>query len=273
MTKLKPLGLLFLMFAFEANPIAQTRTAPLRSRSAGPFAVDAVSTSSWPRPSLVGTAPTDGDPIDLYSGLYVRTTVDLSIDDTIPISLERTYRNGDHFSRSFGVGTSHPYDMFIVGDGVTFSYADLIMADGAPIHFERISPGTGYADAVFEHTSTPTSFYGARLAWNGSGWTVTLKDGSYYKLRGCTPKATRPGECGVIEYRDRDGQILHINRDAKGNITRIVSPHREWIAFTYDEYDRVTSAAASTEASVTYEYDDKAHLVRVQPSGRARLSL
>ena len=48
--------------------------------------------------------PKAGDPIDLSSGLYSRTTVDLMVEDTIPIEISRTYRNADHRSRSFGVG-------------------------------------------------------------------------------------------------------------------------------------------------------------------------
>ncbi len=263
--KRKALPLLLLTVCWSASCTTETRSEWPLARPAAFIGVEAGPASSWLRTSI-DPPPTDGDPIDLYSGLYVRTTVDFSIDDTIPLAVQRTYRNNDHFSRTFGVGTNHPYDMFISGDGVRFTYASVITADGAPIRFERISPGTGYADAVFEHTATPTIFLGARMAWNGTGWTVQLKDGSSYKFLGCSPKSTRPGQCGLIEYRDRDGQTLHINRDAAGNIRRMVSPHREWIAFTYDEYDRVVRAEGSTGVSVTYEYDPNGRLVKVQSS-------
>lgn len=263
--KVKALALLLAIVCWSASRTTQTRRELPFTQPAGPVAVEAGPASSSLRASIDPPA-TDGDPIDLYSGLYVRTTVDFSIDDTIPLAVQRTYRNNDHFSRTFGVGTNHPYDMFLTGDAVKFTYVSVITADGAPIRFERISPGTGYADAVFEHTATPTIFLGARMAWNGTGWTVQLKDGSSYKFLGCSPKSTRPGQCGLIEYRDRDGQTLHINRDADGNIRRLVSPHREWIAFTYDEYDRVVRAEGSTGVSVAYEYDRNGRLVKVQSS-------
>jgi YD repeat-containing protein len=266
---LRALVLILMALACEFGAIAQTRSVPEPPSPARPFALRAEAPLVLPPvlglPRLADPAATDGDPVDLYSGLYVRTTTDLMIDDTMPIAIERTYRNGDHFSRAFGVGTSHPYDMFIAGDGANFTYVELVMADGAPIRFERISPGNGYVDGVFEHTSTPTAFYGARINWNGGGWTVMLKDGSHYKLLGCSPKTLRPGQCGVIEYGNEEGEVLRINRDPKGNITRIVSPHEKWIAFTYDEYDRVTGAAASTGASLNYEYDAKGRLAKVQP--------
>src|SRR5512138_1685173 len=49
-----------------------------------------------------GTAR-DGDPVDLGTGLYVRTHVDLALRDTVPIIFSRTYRNQDDRSRPFGV--------------------------------------------------------------------------------------------------------------------------------------------------------------------------
>jgi YD repeat-containing protein len=220
--------------------------------------------SRAPLPTLIAVA---GDPIDLSSGLYVRTTTDLTVDDTIPIELTRTYRNNDHRSRAFGVGTSHDYDMFIAGDAVAFTYVDLILAGGEPIHYDRISPGTGYADGVFEHTSTATAFYKSRITWNGTGWTVALADGSSYRLQGCSHN-TSPGQCGVIEFRDSNGDALHVKRLASGDIDRITSPNGKWLAFTYDSGHRVVLAEASTGDSVKYEYDARGRLVKVTPSGQ-----
>jgi len=39
---------------------------------------------------------------------------------------------------------------------------------GGSIHYARISPGTGYADAVYETTASPTRFYKSRIAWDGA---------------------------------------------------------------------------------------------------------
>lgn len=58
-----------------------------------------------------------------------------------------------------GVGMTLDYQVFLIGDGSNYSYAELILADQGRIRFDRISPGTGLEDAVMAHTATPTSYY------------------------------------------------------------------------------------------------------------------
>jgi hypothetical protein len=50
-------------------------------------------------------------------------------------------------SRSFGIGGNDSFDIFPAGDSQTFSTIDLILEDGGRVHFNRVSRGTGYADA------------------------------------------------------------------------------------------------------------------------------
>jgi hypothetical protein len=40
-----------------------------------------------------------------------------ALSDIIPITLTRTYRPNDSWSRPFGIGATHPYEMFIGGNG------------------------------------------------------------------------------------------------------------------------------------------------------------
>ena len=80
------------------------------------------------------------------------------------------------------------------------------------VHYVRTSPGTGWADAVFEHTSTPSAFYKSAIRWNGHGWDLTLKDGTVYVF----------GENAPLQaIRDRYGNtmtVAHANGQT-GNIT------------------------------------------------------
>jgi hypothetical protein len=99
----------------------------------------------------------DGDPVDLSTGLFVLEKTDLVLPDIIPIALTRTYRPGDAASRPFGIGSSHPYELFLWSNN-NYQEADLILPDGGRIHYVRVSSGTGFTDAVYEHTTTPSAF-------------------------------------------------------------------------------------------------------------------
>src|SRR5207244_11914252 len=113
-----------------------------------------------------GPPPTDkgkpdvgkgGEPVDLFTGLLVVEKTDLVLSDVLPIVLTRTYRPRalyqavDGSSRPFGIGTSHPYEMFLVGDRSPYTFVEIILPDGGRLHYDRISPGTSFEDAMYEH--------------------------------------------------------------------------------------------------------------------------
>src|SRR5438093_11150782 len=138
---------------------------------------------SGPPPCPAGVQCDGGDPVNLATGLFVLRKTDLSVPDGImPINLTRTYRPGDTRSRGFGIGASHSYDFFIVGDKNPYTYIDLILQDGGRVHYSRISEGTSFGDAVYEHTSTQTRFYKTRISWNGGVWDLKYNDGTHYKF-------------------------------------------------------------------------------------------
>jgi ABC-type nitrate/sulfonate/bicarbonate transport system substrate-binding protein len=131
-----------------------------------------------PSPAPPPNGKKGGDPVDLYTGLFVLQKTDLALSDVMPLALTRTYRQADARSRAFGIGATHPYDMFLVGDTFPYTYIDLTLEDGGRVHYNRVSPGTSYSDAVYQHVSTPTDWYQSSIAWNGIGWTLTKKDGT-----------------------------------------------------------------------------------------------
>jgi RHS repeat-associated protein len=204
---------------------------------------------------------TGGDPVNLTTGLFTLEQTDLSLPDVLPITVTRTYRTRDLESRPFGVGTTHPYAMFLYS-AKQYEQADLILPDGGRIHYVRTSAGTGYVDAVFVHqetpttSATPTAFYKSVMTWNGQGWDVRLKDGSVYVF----------GEVAPLQaIRDRSGNtitIVHANGQS-GNVTRVTSPFGRWIAFTYDASNRITQAKDNIGRTVTYAYDTGGNLATV----------
>jgi YD repeat-containing protein len=206
----------------------------------------------------------DGDPVDLATGLYVRTTVDLVLVDTIPVVFARTYRNRDDRSRPFGIGTNHSFGSFLIGDAPALTYVDLILPDGGRIHYRRISAGTGVTGAVFEHTSTPSEYRDSRLFWDDGKWTIQLRDGGVYTYPACSPSLNKP--CTVSSYRDPDGNQLRMQHDRRMNLIRIETPNGAAIYLTYDAGDRIVSARTSYDQQVDYRYDAQGRLVRATSS-------
>jgi len=223
--------------------------------------------------AVPGIAPPNGppqggqvetaDPIDLSTGLFVVRKTDLVLPDVIPLAFTRTYRQGDSLSRPFGIGATHPYEEFIVGDRNPYTYIDLILPDGGRIHYNRTSSGTGWTDAVYQHTATPTGFYGSIIAWNGNGWNLTLKNGTVYTFPD-SAGLTNPAKAALIGIKDRYGNQLTFTRDATtGNLTKITTPNNRWIALTYDSSNRITQAADNIGRTVGYTYDTGGRLSTV----------
>ncbi len=215
--------------------------------------------------------PKGGDPVDLGTGLFLLTKIDLMVFDVIPLPLTRTYRQNDNASRPFGIGSTHPYNIYLYSTN-NYQTADLVMPDGQRFHFVRISPGTGFSDAVYEHTTSPGMFHKSKLAWNGQGWSVTTKDGTVFKFPEACPGC--PTE-GLNELSDRNGNKITVSRmgtnefnDPVGNITQITTHNGRWIKFTSDTSNRITQAKDNTNRMVNYEYDTAGRLIKVtDPNG------
>jgi YD repeat-containing protein len=206
--------------------------------------------------------PFDGDPVSLSTGLYWRSDDDISIDG---VTLTRTYRTRDDGVRPFGIGVSHSFNIYLVGDSKTFQWADLILADGGRIHYRRVTKGQTKVDATFEHTGSPTEFYGSLLQWNGGGWTIDLRDGGRYAFGACTPGGK--DVCHLLAKLERDGAETRLGYDNEtGDLQTITAGEGRWIALSYDASHRITAARASTGERVEYRYDQGSHLTGVTTS-------
>ncbi|MGH9201628.1 MAG: DUF6531 domain-containing protein, partial [Vicinamibacterales bacterium] len=198
--------------------------------------------------------------IDLSTGLYVREDEDLVLGGTPPLVLRRTYLSGYRKGREFGIGTTHDGESFLVGDSARFQWASLIRANGSGIRFDRISFGTSFVNAMYEHRVSSTEFRGARLGWTGLGWAMRFPDGSLSLFEACGPNT--PRGCALVKTRDSDGHVIHFRRDASRRLLWMASSDR-WIAFDYDDVDRITRAYDSAGREVQYAYDERGRLSRV----------
>jgi YD repeat-containing protein len=139
---------------------------------------------------------------------------------------------------------------------------DLNLEDGRQLHFSRISKGTGYADAVFRHDQTSAEFYGARIAWNGNGWTLDFRDGRRVMFPEAYDAKTF-AQGAPLEMREPDGGRIQLKRDQKRDLEQLISPSGHTIRFKYDGMDRIIEATDDAGDTRRYSYDSNGYLENV----------
>jgi YD repeat-containing protein len=205
--------------------------------------------------------------VDISSGLYIREDEDVVLGSGTPFVWRRTYLSGDHVSRHFGIGATHNAEWHLIGDPQRFEWAELIREDGSRIHFDRLTPGHSYGNAVFGHTSTPTEYYGALLGWTGLGWRIRLRNGQLLSFKDCGPG----GEslCSLMAVVEGDGSRVLFRRDARG-LVKEVQAGSDRLSLEYDEQHRIVKASDTAGRIVEYSYDAKGHVARVSANGIIR---
>ena len=208
---------------------------------------------------------TDGDPVDLGTGLFVLNATDLLLPDVLPVGVTRTYRPNDSGSYSFGIGAVSQYEVFLydaLPSGQHWMQVYLVLPDGGRFRYDRISPGVSWTDAVLEHTGSPSKFYKSRISWNGTGWDLRLKDGTVLVFADAF-SSNNIRRQSFTEVRDRNGNTLKVFRDSNDNLTRVITPNGHWIEFTSDSSNRVTQAKDNIGRTVVYTYDTGGRLWKV----------
>lgn len=203
-----------------------------------------------------------GEPVDLATGVFVRTDTDLLLNDVVPFSLDRTYRQGDSNSYSFGVGATAPWDMRLWSIH-NYTELELVMPDGGRVHFERISSGYSFADAVYRSTGVAGAYRGATVSYNAGEWDLVRRDGITYIFGDVA---------GLQAIRDRFGnttKFIHASGQT-GNVLQVVSSSGRWIRLTYDGSNRVTQAVDNGGREVAYTYSSGRLATVTDPEGRVR---
>ncbi len=208
--------------------------------------------------------------IDLRTGKLVTRQTDLFLAGSWPLAITRAFSLWDIQRRAFGVATDHSLDIFPVGTRDPFTWMDLILAGGSPVRFDRTSPGTGFADAVYESTHTTPPFANATIRWRDRGWDLTFPDGLVLRFPPAA-NARRSADAALIGMTDRQGRTVRIDRDASRNLLKVTSPSGQFVEFTYDTHDRVVSMSDDQPRTVRYAYDEEGRLASVvDHAGRTR---
>ena len=212
---------------------------------------------------------------DLRDGAFVLRETDLHINDVFDVPLTRSYRSNDwmhpNHIHAFGRNSNYFFDIAPIGTRNPYTHQFLVLEDGEYLYFDCISKGTGYADAVYMHTETSTSFYKATEQWNGGGWTMKLAMAPRFSSR-ILQRHQRGARRG---HRDtgRKGNRLQLKRDGTRNLQEILTPNGHWIKFTYDGALRVTRAADDAGEWAQYDYNSDGMLANVVLSYRATTAL
>lgn len=223
-------------------------------------------------PRVADPYGSDGEPVDLSTGLFVHRKTDLAVSGLIPIHVDRAYRPADTRTRAFGIGSSHSYEVFLIGNANPWSYIDIVLQDGARIHYERTSSGTGWFDALYEHTATPGQFYKSSIRWHPSSvlghWRLTFPNGDVWMFAESST-ATTTAAAGLIGILDRFGNRVDVVRGGPDNaVTRVSAANGRYLAFTYDSGGRITQIADNAGRTVGYMYDGLGRLWKVtDPEG------
>ena len=213
-------------------------------------------------PQLHLDAEVDEIEVDLRIGSLVMRTTDLLVPGTMPLAVTRCYRSWANIDDSFGRNTALSWDLYPTGSRQPYTYID-VNTCGNQLHFVRISKGTGYADAVYEHRATATAFLGSRFSWNGNGWDLKVRDGSLYVF----PESyygKKPIDGALVRFRDARSRAVKLERSERRNLKRITSLDGRFVAFQSDSADRIYQIEDDQKRRVNYLYDQAGRLVEVR---------
>lgn len=224
-------------------------------------------------PTMSG-GPVDRTEADLRYGAFILRQTDLYLNDVFQVPLTRTYTSNDWISlnnqHAFGWKTNHPFDIAPLGARNPYRYQLIALEDSNFIYFDRISKGTGYADAVFQHTETSTRFYKATTKWNGNGWTTRLNDGTEMHFPE-SYDAKNLAQGAAIEITDPKGNRLELKRNGVRDLEQILTPHGHWIKFQYDQQSRIVRADDDAGNWAKYNYNPDGMLAEaILSSGHER---
>jgi len=201
---------------------------------------------------------------DLPLGMFVQRKADFLFEDEPALQFSRLYRNQDDRSRAFGIGGSHSFDMYLVGQ-MGFAI-DLVMDDGGRIHFVHQPPRPGQRGDVYQVTGeTDERFANTQAVFLGNTWQIKTSDGWTYFFP-YRPKALPHYVTVLTSFIDPTQHRYEMERDSYGALLRVSSPSGKWLRFENDAEHRIRRITSSSGRSMQYEYDKAGNLINATSS-------
>jgi YD repeat-containing protein len=200
--------------------------------------------------------------VDAGLGLIIQRKTDFVFPDDPNLQFTRVYRNEDDHSRSFGIGGTDSFEIMLGGQMGTA--VDLIMEDGARIHFTHQSPKPGQSGDVYAAGwGGKGRFQNAVANYNGL-WQVRTTDGWTY-IFPYTPRALPQNVTVLTGFIDPEGRKYKMERDSSGALISISGPSGNWLHFENDAKHRIRKITSSLGREMQYDYD-RGSLVRATVS-------
>lgn len=198
--------------------------------------------------------------VDLRYGMLLHYKTEPVMQDVLPMPFAHVLRNLDPDSRAFGKGGTHTLDMGLVGDNVSLTWVDLVMAGGGRVHYVPASKPGWFAPAAAGYLDDST------LQWNGKDWRIRHENGIEMVFPE-SQNATRFEQTALVQMSTLDGRTLVIDRDLAGNV-RFVSDGRNRVDFEHDAQNRIKAISPDdTGQRLEFDYDTRGCLVRRTGAG------
>ena len=223
-----------------------------------------------PQPPPTCSAPSGGNPVDLFTGQELSSTSGLRCGGLAPVDTGMRYNPVDAFNNRAGTVTSFGY-------GWTFDY-DVSFWPMSGSQKRMVMPGGQYINMVDDGTGKyrpvdDPRYSGAYArALSDTQWEVVLKDGTKWQFE---PFA---GVSGVIrggpplfltKITDRNGVATTISRQSNGRIQTISGLDGRGISATYGSNGFVSRLSDHTGRRQDYEYSAQGRVNKItDPQGR-----
>lgn len=143
---------------------------------------------------------------------------------------------------------------------------DLIMEDGARIHFKHQQPKAGQSGDIYQaEWNGNYRFNGIQAVYAGGSWQVKTTDGWTYNFP-YRPKALPQYVTVLTGFTDPSGREYEMERDTFGTLVAITSSSGKWLHFENDSAHRIRKIMSSLGRTVQYDYDAGGRMVRATDS-------
>ena len=207
-----------------------------------------------------GGAPANAVELNLNNLAVLFVQTDLYLPGDPPIAFTRVVQRYVDWNSKYQIYLPDEYLTFLTGHRNPYTDMTVWLADKRGVLFNRISKGTGFADAVYKPERSGSPFDYALIGWIGNKWDCDLADGrtlvfpdSYF--------AKRPQQGSMVGLIEPSRASLTLDRDRQGNLHEVRSSDGRWMKLRY-QGPIIVSITDSAGEMADYAYDEERRLSR-----------